>query len=33
MKRIDFVKMGFKNIWHRKLRIILTIMGVGIGTF
>jgi putative ABC transport system permease protein len=33
MKRIDFVKMGFKNLWRRKLRTILTIMGVVIGTF
>lgn len=33
MKKIDFVKMGFKNLWRRKLRTILTIMGVVIGTF
>lgn len=33
MKRIDFVKMGFKNLWRRKLRTILTVMGVVIGTF
>lgn len=33
MKRIDFVKMGFKNLWRRKLRTILTTMGVVIGTF
>lgn len=33
MKRIDFVKMGFKNLWRRKLRTILTITGVIIGTF
>lgn len=33
MKRIDFIKMGFKNLWRRKLRTILTIMGVVIGTF
>lgn len=33
MKSIDFVKMGFKNLWRRKLRTILTITGVVIGTF
>lgn len=33
MKKVDFVKMGFKNLWRRKLRTILTIMGVVIGTF
>ena len=33
MKRIDFIKMGFKNLWRRKLRTILTIMGVVVGTF
>lgn len=33
MKKIDFVKMGLKNLWRRKLRTILTIMGVVIGTF
>lgn len=33
MKKIDFVKMGVKNLWRRKLRTILTIMGVVIGTF
>lgn len=33
MKKIDFVKMGFRNLWRRKLRTILTIMGVVIGTF
>ncbi len=33
MKRVDFIKMGFKNLWRRKLRTILTIMGVVIGTF
>ena len=33
MKSVDFVKMGFKNLWRRKLRTILTIMGVVIGTF
>lgn len=33
MKKIDFVKMGFRNLWRRKLRTILTITGVVIGTF
>ncbi len=33
MKKIDFVKMGFRNLWRRKLRTILTITGVIIGTF
>ncbi|MBQ9266670.1 MAG: ABC transporter permease [Clostridia bacterium] len=33
MKSSDFVKMGFKNLWRRKLRTILTVMGVVIGTF
>lgn len=33
MKSVDFVKMGFKNLWRRKLRTILTVMGVVIGTF
>ena len=33
MKKVDFIKMGFKNLWRRKLRTILTIMGVVIGTF
>ena len=33
MKSVDFVTMGFKNLWRRKLRTILTIMGVVIGTF
>lgn len=33
MKSADFVVMGFKNLWRRKLRTILTIMGVIIGTF
>lgn len=33
MRKIDFVKMGFKNLWRRKLRTILTIVGVIIGTF
>ena len=33
MKKIAFVKMGFRNLWRRKLRTILTIMGVVIGTF
>lgn len=33
MKSVDFVTMGFKNLWRRKLRTILTILGVVIGTF
>ena len=33
MKKIDFIKMGFKNLWRRKLRTILTILGVVVGTF
>ena len=33
MKSVDFVKMGFKNLWRRKLRTILTVVGVVIGTF
>ncbi len=33
MKSIDFVKMGFKNLWRRKLRTALTVIGVVIGTF
>lgn len=33
MRSGDFVKMGIKNLWRRKLRTILTIVGVVIGTF
>ena len=33
MKLIDFVEMGFKNLWRRKLRTILTMVGVSIGAF
>lgn len=33
MKIVDFVSMGFKNLWRRKLRTILTAVGVAIGTF
>ncbi len=33
MKIIDFAAMGFKNLWRRKLRTILTSVGVAIGTF
>lgn len=33
MKIIDFTTMGFKNLWRRKLRTILTSVGVAIGTF
>lgn len=33
MKIIDFVNMGIKNLWRRKLRTVLTTVGVAIGTF
>ncbi len=33
MKIIDFASMGFKNLWRRKLRTVLTTVGVAIGTF
>ena len=33
MKLIDFTEMGFKNLWRRKLRTILTMVGVSIGSF
>lgn len=33
MKIVDFMSMGFKNLWRRKLRTILTAIGVAIGTF
>lgn len=33
MKLIDFAEMGFKNLWRRKLRTILTMVGVSIGAF
>lgn len=33
MKFIDFAGMGFKNLWRRKLRTILTMVGVSIGAF
>jgi hypothetical protein len=33
MKNVDFVKMGIKNLWRRKLRTILTVVGVVVGTF
>ncbi len=33
MKIVDFTSMGFKNLWRRKLRTILTAIGVAIGTF
>ncbi len=33
MKIVDFVNMGIKNLWRRKLRTILTAIGVAIGTF
>ena len=33
MRFIDFTSMGFKNLWRRKLRTMLTMVGVAIGTF
>lgn len=33
MKLVDFAEMGFKNLWRRKLRTILTMVGVAIGAF
>ena len=33
MRFIDFTTMGFKNLWRRKLRTVLTMVGVSIGTF
>ena len=33
MRLIDFASMGFKNLWRRKLRTVLTMVGVAIGTF
>lgn len=33
MKIVDFTSMGFKNLFRRKLRTILTSVGVAIGTF
>lgn len=32
MNRIDLIRMGLKNLWRRKLRTFLTILGVLIGT-
>ncbi|WP_291561491.1 MULTISPECIES: ABC transporter permease [unclassified Clostridium] len=32
MSSLDIVKMGLKNLWRRKLRTFLTILGVIIGT-
>lgn len=32
MSSIDLIRMGLKNLWRRKLRTILTILGVIIGT-
>lgn len=32
MNKIDIVRMGSKNLWRRKLRTFLTILGVIIGT-
>lgn len=33
MRFIDFAEMGFKNLWRRKLRTVLTMVGVSIGAF
>ncbi|MBQ7668170.1 MAG: ABC transporter permease [Clostridia bacterium] len=33
MRKSDFIKMGIKNLWRRKLRTILTMVGVMIGAF
>lgn len=33
MKLTDFTTMGFKNLWRRKLRTMLTMVGVAIGAF
>ncbi len=32
MSSIDLIRMGIKNLWRRKLRTFLTILGVIIGT-
>lgn len=32
MRSIDLVSMGFRNLWRRKLRTFLTVLGVIIGT-
>ena len=32
MKLLDLIKMSISNLWRRKLRTILTILGVIIGT-
>ncbi|WP_425447035.1 ABC transporter permease [Dethiothermospora halolimnae] len=32
MNKIDLVRLGLKNLWRRKLRTFLTILGVVIGT-
>ncbi len=32
MNSIDLIRMGIKNLWRRKLRTFLTILGVVIGT-
>ena len=33
MKFSDFTAMGFKNLWRRKLRTVLTMVGVAVGAF
>ena len=32
MNSIDLIRMGLKNLWRRKLRTFLTVLGVVIGT-
>ena len=32
MSRVDLIRMGLKNLWRRKLRTFLTVLGVIIGT-
>ena len=32
MNSIDLIRMGLQNLWRRKLRTFLTILGVVIGT-
>ena len=32
MNKLDLIRMGIKNLWRRKLRTFLTVLGVIIGT-
>ena len=32
MNNLDLIRMGIKNLWRRKLRTFLTVLGVIIGT-